>query len=71
MIYILMMATAFLGYMLVWGQMSFWGATVITNIFSAIPLIGETDAELALGRISRSATRPSTASSLCTTFCRS
>jgi len=40
-IYILMMAAAFLGYVLPWGQMSFWGATVITNFFSAIPLIGE------------------------------
>ena len=40
-IYFLMMATAFLGYVLPWGQMSFWGATVITNLFSAIPLIGE------------------------------
>jgi quinol-cytochrome oxidoreductase complex cytochrome b subunit len=35
------MATAFMGYVLVWGQMSFWGATVITNLFSAIPLVGE------------------------------
>jgi len=41
LIYILMMATAFMGYVLPWGQMSFWGATVITNLFSAIPLIGE------------------------------
>ena len=41
LIYFLMMATAFLGYVLPWGQMSFWGATVITNLFSAIPLIGE------------------------------
>ena len=40
-IYFLMMATAFLGYTLPWGQMSFWGATVITNLFSAIPLVGE------------------------------
>src|SRR3990167_4842275 len=40
-IFILMMATAFMGYVLPWGQMSFWGATVITNLFSAIPLIGE------------------------------
>lgn len=40
-IFILMMATAFLGYVLPWGQMSFWGATVITNLFSAIPLIGK------------------------------
>ncbi|MBE0530616.1 MAG: cytochrome b/b6 [Rhodospirillales bacterium] len=35
-----MMATAFVGYVLPWGQMSFWGATVITNLFSAIPLVG-------------------------------
>ena len=36
-----MMATAFVGYVLPWGQMSFWGATVITNLFSAIPIFGE------------------------------
>jgi len=36
-----MMATAFMGYVLPWGQMSFWGATVITNLFSAVPLVGE------------------------------
>ena len=41
-IYLLMMATGFLGYTLPWGQMSFWGATVITNFFSAIPVVGET-----------------------------
>tara|TARA_Y100000590_G_scaffold20640_2_gene24054 strand:- start:1974 stop:3260 length:1287 start_codon:yes stop_codon:yes gene_type:complete len=40
-IYLLMMATAFMGYVLPWGQMSFWGATVITNLFSAIPFAGE------------------------------
>ena len=40
-IFILMMATAFMGYVLPWGQMSFWGATVITNLFSAIPIIGK------------------------------
>ena len=40
-IFLLMMATSFLGYVLPWGQMSYWGATVITNLFSAIPLIGE------------------------------
>lgn len=40
LIFILMMATAFMGYVLPWGQMSFWGATVITNLFSAIPFIG-------------------------------
>jgi len=40
-IFLLMMATGFLGYVLPWGQMSFWGATVITNLFSAIPGVGE------------------------------
>nr|YP_010486778.1 apocytochrome b [Isochrysis galbana]UWI54142.1 apocytochrome b [Isochrysis galbana] len=39
-ILLLMMATAFMGYVLPWGQMSFWGATVITNLFSAFPLVG-------------------------------
>jgi len=40
-IFFLMMATAFLGYTLPWGQMSYWGATVITNLFSAVPFVGE------------------------------
>jgi ubiquinol-cytochrome c reductase cytochrome b/c1 subunit len=40
-IFLLMMATAFMGYVLPWGQMSFWGATVITNLFSAVPVVGE------------------------------
>ena len=40
-ILLLMMATAFMGYVLPWGQMSFWGATVITNLFSAVPIFGE------------------------------
>lgn len=40
-ILLLMMATAFMGYVLPWGQMSFWGATVITNLFGAIPGVGE------------------------------
>jgi ubiquinol-cytochrome c reductase cytochrome b/c1 subunit len=40
-ILLLMMATAFMGYVLPWGQMSFWGATVITNLFSAIPFVGD------------------------------
>jgi len=40
-IYLLMMATAFMGYVLPWGQMSYWGAQVITGFFSAFPLIGE------------------------------
>ena len=39
-ILLLMMATAFMGYVLPWGQMSFWGATVITNLFSAVPVVG-------------------------------
>lgn len=39
-IFLLMMATGFLGYVLPWGQMSLWGATVITNLFSAIPIVG-------------------------------
>ena len=41
-IYLVMMATAFMGYVLPWGQMSFWGAKVITNLFSAIPFVGDT-----------------------------
>nr|YP_010884213.1 cytochrome b [Pila globosa]WIW42431.1 cytochrome b [Pila globosa] len=40
-LFALTMATAFLGYVLPWGQMSFWGATVITNLFSAIPYVGK------------------------------
>ncbi|MEM8787453.1 MAG: cytochrome b N-terminal domain-containing protein [Pseudomonadota bacterium] len=41
LIYVLMMATAFMGYVLPWGQMSFWGATVITGLFGAIPFVGD------------------------------
>jgi ubiquinol-cytochrome c reductase cytochrome b subunit len=40
-IFLLMMATAFMGYTLPWGQMSFWGATVITNLFGALPVVGQ------------------------------
>ena len=40
-IFLIMMATAFMGYVLPWGQMSFWGATVITNLFSALPQVGK------------------------------
>jgi ubiquinol-cytochrome c reductase cytochrome b/c1 subunit len=40
-IFLAMMATAFMGYVLPWGQMSFWGATVITNLFSAFPIVGK------------------------------
>jgi len=41
LIFILMMGTAFIGYVLPWGQMSFWGATVITSLVTAIPFVGE------------------------------
>merc|ERR1712007_239438 len=51
-ILLLMMATAFMGYVLPWGQMSFWGATVITNLFSAIPIIGDGIVELLWGGFS-------------------
>nr|YP_010000636.1 cytochrome b [Picathartes gymnocephalus]AIM46974.1 cytochrome b [Picathartes gymnocephalus]QOD96535.1 cytochrome b [Picathartes gymnocephalus] len=47
-----LMATAFVGYVLPWGQMSFWGATVITNLLSAIPYIGQTLVEWAWGGFS-------------------
>lgn len=40
-LFIIMMATAFIGYVLPWGQMSFWGATVITNLFSVVPFFGD------------------------------
>jgi ABC-type sugar transport system permease subunit len=48
-ILLLMMATAFMGYVLPWGQMSFWGATVITGFFTAFPGIGEPIQQLLLG----------------------
>ena len=48
-IYLLMMATGFMGYVLPWGQMSFWGATVITNLFSAIPFVGDSIVTLLWG----------------------
>ena len=48
-ILLLMMATAFMGYVLPWGQMSYWGATVITNLFSAIPLVGDSIVTLLWG----------------------
>ena len=44
-IYLFMVITAFMGYVLPWGQMSFWGATVITNLFSVIPVVGTTITE--------------------------
>nr|QIJ94065.1 cytochrome b [Eremias arguta]QIJ94069.1 cytochrome b [Eremias arguta] len=46
---LLVMATAFMGYVLPWGQMSFWGATVITNLLSAIPYVGNTLVEWVWG----------------------
>jgi ubiquinol-cytochrome c reductase cytochrome b subunit len=49
LILVLMMATAFFGYTLPWGQMSFWGATVITNLFSAIPIVGDSIVTWLLG----------------------
>jgi len=51
-IFLLMMATAFMGYVLPWGQMSFWGATVITNLCSAIPLVGSSIVEWLWGGFS-------------------
>jgi ubiquinol-cytochrome c reductase cytochrome b subunit len=52
LIFFLMIATAFMGYVLPWGQMSFWGATVITNLFSAIPFIGSSIVEWLWGGFS-------------------
>src|SRR5688572_3079810 len=49
LIFLLLMATAFMGYVLPWGQMSFWAATVITNIFAAIPIVGEPILQLLRG----------------------
>ena len=51
-IFLAIMATAFMGYVLPWGQMSFWGATVITNLFSAIPYIGDSIVQLLWGGFS-------------------
>ena len=70
LIYLLMMATAFMGYVLPWGQMSFWGATVITGLFGAIPFVGPTCRPGSwAGR--RWTTRRSRGSSRSTTCCRS
>ncbi len=52
LIMLIMMATAFMGYVLPWGQMSFWGATVITNLFSAIPVVGPSIVEWLWGGFS-------------------
>jgi quinol-cytochrome oxidoreductase complex cytochrome b subunit len=52
LILLVMMGTAFMGYVLPWGQMSFWGATVITNLVSAIPLVGNSIVEWLWGGFS-------------------
>ena len=52
LIYILMMAAGFMGYVLPWGQMSVWGATVITNLFGAIPVVGDSLVTLMCGGFS-------------------
>jgi ubiquinol-cytochrome c reductase cytochrome b subunit len=51
-LYLLMVATAFMGYVLPWGQMSFWGAKVITNLFGAVPVFGEQIAQWLWGGFS-------------------
>ena len=67
-IFLLMMATAFMGYVLPWGQMSFWGAKVITGLFGAIPLVGEPIQTWLLGGFAPDMLR-STASSRFTICC--
>ena len=67
---LLMIMTGFMGYVLPWGQMSFWAAVVITNLFSAIPIVGESITH-GCGAALRSAIRRSIASTRCTTCCRS
>ena len=52
LIFLLMMATAFMGYVLPWGQMSYWGATVITNFFTAFPVVGEPIQQALIGGFS-------------------
>ena len=70
LIFLLMMATAFMGYVLPWGQMSFWGATVITGLFWPSRSSAPTSRPgSSAGR--RSTTRRSAASSRCTTSCPS
>ena len=70
-IYLLMMATGFLGYTLPWGQMSFWGATVITNFFSAIPIVGESVVTWLWGGYRRRQSDPPALLPRCITCCRS
>ena len=68
---LLMIMTGFMGYVLPWGQMSFWAATVITNLFSGHPAAWANRSSPGCGAAMRSATRRSTASTRCTTCCRS
>ncbi|HIJ61299.1 MAG TPA: cytochrome b [Rhodospirillaceae bacterium] len=51
-IYLVMMGTAFMGYCLPWGQLSYWGTTVITNLFTAIPVVGDSITTLLWGGFS-------------------
>ena len=69
-LFLLMVATGFMGYVLPWGQMSFWAATVITNLFSALPGVGGSVVTWLWGGYA-SAIQRSTASTRCTTCCRS
>ena len=65
-IFLVLMAEAFMGYLLPWGQMSYWGAQVIVNLFSAIPFIGPDLSRVDPRRLRGVATRRSTASSAST-----
>ena len=70
-ILLLMMATAFMGYVLPWGQMSYWGATVITNLFSAFPIVGKSIVTLLWGGFSVDNPDAQPVLLACTTCCRS
>src|SRR5262249_49550979 len=69
-LYLLMIVTGFVGYVVPWGQMSFWAATVITNLFSAIPVVGSSIVTW-FGADLRSAIPLSIGSTRCITCCRS
>ena len=70
-IYLLMMATGFMGYVLPWGQMSFWARDRHHQPVLRDPARRQSDRRLGCGAVSRSAIRRSTASTRCTTCCRS
>ena len=70
-LFLLMVVTGFMGYVLPWGQMSFWAATVITNLFSAIPGRRRSDRDLAVGRLCGRQSDAQPLLSRCTTCCRS